>query len=82
VSLRTLLNEVRVEAVEPVHASYDVIERTVIVRNGEEIPALDVLGVGATFTHHVKDAKPRSPGSVIVGSMQARFNSVWTYLAE
>ncbi|MFJ2234312.1 GntR family transcriptional regulator [Streptomyces sp. NPDC087859] len=106
-SLRTVLNELRVEqlvpsvethirhapltptcklyllnGVEALHAPYEVIKRTVVLENGEEIPALDALGVGATLTHHVKDADLDSAGSVFVSRMQAWFDSIWDNLAE
>ncbi|MBZ9642542.1 GntR family transcriptional regulator [Streptomyces sp. PSKA30] len=67
---------------EVLHGPYEVIERQLMLDTGEEVTALDVLGLGATLTHHVKDADPNSPGSVFVGSMQAWFDSVWSLLAE
>ncbi|MEV2216416.1 hypothetical protein AB0H86_34195 [Streptomyces sp. NPDC050997] len=44
--------------------------------------ALDVLGLGATLTHYVKDAEPNSPGTVFVDSMEKWFKSVWELLSE
>jgi hypothetical protein len=40
-----------------------------------------VIGFGAAFTHHTKDADPDSPGTVFVKSMQTWFDSVWELLA-
>lgn len=68
--------------VEALHGMYEVIDRPMELDDGEAITALDVLGLGATLTHHVKDGDPSSPGSVFVGSMRAWFDSVWDRLAE
>jgi DNA-binding transcriptional regulator YhcF (GntR family) len=68
--------------VEALHGMYEVLERQIELDSGEVITALDVLGLGATLTHHVKDADPNSPGSVFVDSMQSWFDSVWSLLAE
>lgn len=67
---------------EVLHGPYEVIERPVVLDTLEEIEALDVLGLGATLTHHVADADPDSPGSVFVSSMRSWFESVWLRLAE
>ncbi|MFJ1974252.1 winged helix-turn-helix domain-containing protein [Streptomyces sp. NPDC087903] len=67
---------------EALHGMYEVIERQMDVGTGEVITALDVLGVGATLTHHVRDADPNSQGSVFVNNMQMWFESVWNLLAE
>ncbi|MET8248513.1 winged helix-turn-helix domain-containing protein [Streptomyces sp. NPDC005202] len=71
-----------INGVEVLFGPYEVIERPVVLETGEEIRALDVLGLGATLTHHVRDADQNSPGSVFVASMQAWFESVWTLLSE
>lgn len=69
--------------VEVLFGPYEVIERPVVLETGEEIRALDVLGHGATLTHHVRDADNRdAPGSVLVTSMRAWFESVWSLLSE
>ncbi len=70
-----------VNGAEALHGPYEVIERQLVLSEGETVTALDVLGLGATLTHHVRDADPNSPGSVFVGSMQSWFDSVWTHLA-
>ncbi|WLW54025.1 winged helix-turn-helix domain-containing protein [Streptomyces sp. YU58] len=67
---------------EALHGLYEVIERKIMLDSGEEITALDVLGLGATLTHHVKDTDPNSSGTVFVESMQKWFDSVWNLLAE
>ncbi|MER5911820.1 GntR family transcriptional regulator [Streptomyces sp. NPDC001982] len=68
--------------VEALHGMYEVIKRPMELDDGEVITALDVLGLGATLTHHVKDADLNSPGSVFVASMQSWYESVWNQLAE
>ncbi|EPD57164.1 hypothetical protein HMPREF1211_06894 [Streptomyces sp. HGB0020] len=67
--------------VEALHGMYEVIERQMMLDTGEVVAALDVLGLGATLTHHVQDTDPDSPGSVFVDSMQSWFDSVWDRLA-
>ncbi|MEU9405278.1 winged helix-turn-helix domain-containing protein [Streptomyces sp. NPDC048281] len=67
---------------EVLHGLYEVIERPIILDTGEEIDALDVLGLGAMLTHHVEDVDPDSPGSVFVVKMRTWFESVWNLLAE
>ncbi|MFF0202395.1 GntR family transcriptional regulator [Streptomyces sp. NPDC005017] len=66
---------------EALHGPYEVIERPLALDDGV-VTALDVLGLGATLTHHVKDEDRDSPGSVFVESMRSWFESVWTFLAE
>ncbi|MCT9077108.1 GntR family transcriptional regulator [Streptomyces fulvoviolaceus] len=68
--------------VEALHGMYVVEERPMALDDGEVVTALDVIGLGATLTHQVKDADPNSPGSVFVESMQAWFDSVWKLLAQ
>ncbi|MFD7775265.1 GntR family transcriptional regulator [Streptomyces sp. NPDC059753] len=67
---------------EALHGPYEVIERPIVLDSGEEILALDVLGLGATLTHYVRDGDPNSRGSVFVESMGAWFGSVWNLIAE
>lgn len=68
--------------VEALHGPYEVIQRQIELGSGEEITALDVLGLGATLTHQVADGNPDSSGTVFVQTWQAWFESVWTHLAE
>ncbi len=68
--------------VEALHGMYEVIERPIELDDGEVIDALDVMGLGATLTHHVKDDDPNSPGAVFVDSMRTWFDSVWRLLSE
>ncbi len=70
-----------INGAEVLFGPYEVIERPVVLDTGEEIRALDVLGIGATLVHHVLDAGSDSPGSVFATSMQAWFESVWGLLA-
>ncbi|MEU6259038.1 winged helix-turn-helix domain-containing protein [Streptomyces sp. NPDC047043] len=67
--------------VEVLHGMYEVIERQMELDSGEVVTALDVLGLGATLTHQLKDADAESSGSIFVDSMQVWFNSVWDRLA-
>ncbi|MFI9548504.1 winged helix-turn-helix domain-containing protein [Streptomyces sp. NPDC052016] len=66
---------------EALFGPYEVIERQIELDSGEEVTALDVLGLGATLTHHVKDDNPNSPGTVFLDSMQTWFDSVWNNIA-
>jgi len=67
---------------EALHGPYEVIERTIELDDGEEVVALDVLGLGATLTHYEKGDDPNSTGTVFVGGMQSWFDSIWDMLAQ
>ncbi|MFI9467788.1 GntR family transcriptional regulator [Streptomyces sp. NPDC052492] len=70
-------------AVEVLHGMYEIIERPLELERGEVVTALDVLGLGATLTHHVKEpGDSAAPGAVFVDSMQQWFDSVWNLLSE
>ncbi|GAA3863915.1 GntR family transcriptional regulator [Streptomyces lacrimifluminis] len=71
-----------INGVEALHGMYEVIRRPVVVDRRKTVEALDVLGLGATLTHHVRDGDPNSPGSTFVESMQNWFDSVWQLLSE
>lgn len=66
---------------EVLHGFYEPILRTVILEDGTEVEAVDVLGLGATLTHHVRDADPGSAGSAFVDNATRWFESVWNLLA-
>ncbi|MEU8931299.1 winged helix-turn-helix domain-containing protein [Streptomyces sp. NPDC048409] len=66
---------------EVLHGFYEPLLRTVILSDGTEVEAVDVLGFGATLTHHVRDADPTSPGSVFVANTTRWFDAVWELLA-
>ncbi|MEV1020512.1 GntR family transcriptional regulator [Streptomyces sp. NPDC050264] len=66
---------------QALHAPYEVVERPIVLSDQETVRALDVLGLGATLTHYVKDDNPDSRGSVFLKAWQAWFDSVWTRLA-
>ncbi|MEU6380968.1 GntR family transcriptional regulator [Streptomyces sp. NPDC046909] len=68
--------------VEALHGMYNVMTRSIEVPPGEVIKCRDVLGLGATLIHFVRDADPKSPGSVFVDSMEAWFQSAWDLLAR
>ncbi|NEB03883.1 winged helix-turn-helix domain-containing protein [Streptomyces sp. SID13726] len=69
--------------VEAVLGPYEVYRRNIVLDDGREIEdALDVEGVSAGLTHHVKDPDPHAQGTVFVDSMQRWFNSLWNLLSE
>ncbi|MHC3469076.1 GntR family transcriptional regulator [Streptomyces sp. 7R007] len=69
--------------VEALFGPYEVVERTIMLDDGTEVEAQDVLGLGSTLTRHVNDeGDPDSPGSVFMESMQAWFDSCWGLLSE
>ncbi|MER5222313.1 hypothetical protein [Streptomyces flaveus] len=61
---------------------YEVTERPIFLEENEGIDAIDVVGISAGLTHHVKDDDPDSPGSFFVDRMQDWFNSVWNLLSQ
>jgi DNA-binding transcriptional regulator YhcF (GntR family) len=68
---------------EALFGPYEVVERAILLDDGTEVDARDVLGLGSTMTRHVNDeGDPDSPGSVFMESMQAWFDSCWNLLAE
>ncbi|MFD5629664.1 GntR family transcriptional regulator [Streptomyces sp. NPDC127072] len=68
---------------EALFGPYEIVERTILLDDGTEVEAQDVLGLGSTLTRHVNDeGDPDSPGSVFMESMQAWFDSCWELLAE
>jgi DNA-binding transcriptional regulator YhcF (GntR family) len=66
---------------EALHGFYKVVEREIEV-DGEEIEVRDVLGLGATLTHHARDTDPSSQGADFVDAVQAWFDSVWNLLTD
>ncbi|MFI6338419.1 GntR family transcriptional regulator [Streptomyces sp. NPDC050535] len=68
---------------EALFGPYEIVERTILLDDGTEVEAQDVLGLGSTLTRHVNDeGDSGSPGSVFMESMQAWFDSCWELLAE
>ncbi|MBY8340031.1 GntR family transcriptional regulator [Streptomyces spinosirectus] len=68
---------------EALFGPYEVVERPILLEDGTEVEAQDVLGLGSTLTRFVNDeGDPDSPGSVFIESMQAWFDSCWNMLAE
>ncbi|OAH13286.1 winged helix-turn-helix domain-containing protein [Streptomyces jeddahensis] len=67
---------------EALHGPYEVVRRPILLDDGTTVDALDVLGLGATLMHHVRDEDADSQGSVFVDSMQTWFDSVWDRLAQ
>lgn len=73
-----LLNQV-----EAVLGPYKVYRRDVVLDDGREIAdVLDVEGVSAGLTHHVKEPDPDAQGTVFVESMQKWFESLWDELSQ
>ncbi|MET7699976.1 GntR family transcriptional regulator [Streptomyces sp. NPDC005485] len=69
--------------VEALFGPYKVIERPILLDDGTEVAALDVLGLGSALTRFVNDeGDPDAPGSVFMGSMQDWFDSCWELLAD
>ncbi|MFJ3671953.1 GntR family transcriptional regulator [Streptomyces sp. NPDC090106] len=68
--------------VEALLGMYNVMERTMTLDDGEAVQALDVIGLSARLTHHVKDDDPYSPGSLFVANMKSWYDSVWDLLAN
>jgi DNA-binding transcriptional regulator YhcF (GntR family) len=67
---------------EVLHGPYIPIVRPVLLDTGEEVAAVDVLGLGATLTHHVRDGRPDSPGTTFVDSMTTWFEATWELLTD
>jgi hypothetical protein len=68
---------------EAVAGPYKVYKRSIEMEDREVIKdALDVEGLGAGLTHHVKDAELHSQGTVFVTGMQEWFDSAWEHLTE
>ncbi|GAA3102420.1 winged helix-turn-helix domain-containing protein [Streptomyces rectiviolaceus] len=63
---------------------YEVVERHILMDDGDEVEAVDVPGLGSDLIHYVKDEAPgpESQGSLFVRSMESWFNSCWELLAE
>ncbi|MFE8963319.1 winged helix-turn-helix domain-containing protein [Streptomyces iakyrus] len=71
-----------INGVEVLHGLYQVVERELVLDSGEQVRALDVMGLGATLTRHVEDDDPDSAGSVFVDTMRKWYESVWDLLSE
>ncbi|WP_406124924.1 GntR family transcriptional regulator [Streptomyces sp. NBC_00989] len=68
---------------EAVFGPYKVYKRSIEMEDGEVIEGvLDVEGLGAGLTHHVKDAEINSQGTVFVTDMQEWFDSAWENLTD
>jgi hypothetical protein len=69
--------------VEALFGPYKVVERPILLDDGTEVDALDVLGLGSKLTRLVNDEGDLdSPGPVFMESMQAWFDSCWKLPAE
>lgn len=71
-----------VNGVEAVFAPYKVIDSQIVLDGGETLEVLDVEGLGASLTRHLRTADPMSRESAFVDSMQDWFDSHWERLAE
>ncbi|MEW2574303.1 GntR family transcriptional regulator [Streptomyces sp. NPDC047070] len=67
---------------EALFGLYRVVDRPIILADGEVLPAMDVEGVGAHLMHYVSDEDPNSPGSFFVDSMQSYFDSLWSVSSD
>ncbi|WP_329120590.1 winged helix-turn-helix domain-containing protein [Streptomyces sp. NBC_01465] len=67
---------------EALHGFYEVVERRIRLADGEEIDAIDALGLNATLFHYAKDADPGTQGSLFVDAGQRWFDSQWELLAR
>ncbi|AOR33541.1 GntR family transcriptional regulator [Streptomyces fodineus] len=67
---------------EVLHGPYIPLVRPVMLDTGEQVEAVDVLGLGATLTHHVRDGCADSPGSTFVDGMTAWFEAMWELLTD
>ncbi|MET7478593.1 GntR family transcriptional regulator [Streptomyces sp. NPDC005648] len=71
-----------INGAEALYGPYEVFKRPITLED-EEIEAIDVFGLGARLTHHVKDENdPFSQGTVFVETMQTWFDSAWEFLTE
>ncbi|MFG2439600.1 GntR family transcriptional regulator [Streptomyces sp. NPDC048508] len=66
---------------DALQALYTPVERLIELDDGSETLAVDVLGLGASLMHYVKDEEAGSTGSAFVTNSQAWFESVWNLLA-
>ncbi|WP_328495007.1 winged helix-turn-helix domain-containing protein [Streptomyces sp. NBC_00414] len=67
---------------EALFGLYQVVDRPIMLADGEVLPAMDVEGVGANLMHYVSDEDPNSPGSFFVDSMQTYFDSLWSVSSD
>ncbi|MFF2187332.1 GntR family transcriptional regulator [Streptomyces sp. NPDC058155] len=72
-----LLNET-----QALHGLYVLVERAMRLDDGEEVEALDVLGLGAQLFHYTKGQDFNSQGSIFVDSAQLWFDQHWKILGE
>lgn len=71
-----------INGTEVLHGPYIPIVRPVMLDTGEEVEAVDVLGLGATLTHHVRDSRTDSPGATFADSMTKWFQAMWELLTD
>ncbi|MCQ4212045.1 winged helix-turn-helix domain-containing protein [Streptomyces longispororuber] len=71
-----------INGTQAVHGPYTITERPIVLSDTETIRALDVVPMDSKLMHYVKDANPRSRGSVFVDTWQEWFDSVWNHLAR
>ncbi|MEU9955013.1 GntR family transcriptional regulator [Streptomyces sp. NPDC050982] len=64
------------------YGTYDVVERKVAVSEGTDIEALDVVGLGSTFSYHRREEDEESHDSTFFTSMQDWFESTWDLLGQ
>lgn len=72
-----LLNETQV-----LHGLYVPTEQAMRFDDGVEVEALDAMGVGPMYFHHMKDQDLESQGSLFVDSVQRWFDNNWAVSGE
>ncbi|MFD6328014.1 GntR family transcriptional regulator [Streptomyces niveus] len=65
---------------QALHGLYVLTERATRLDDGVEVEALDVLGLGATLFHYLKDQDMESQGSIFVDSAQTWFDKHWAII--
>ncbi|MYR43658.1 GntR family transcriptional regulator [Streptomyces sp. SID5910] len=61
---------------------YEAFERSIELADGRVVEAVDVRGLGARLTHHVKEDGANTRDTVFVEMMQSWFDSAWTLLTD
>ncbi|MFE8963318.1 GntR family transcriptional regulator [Streptomyces iakyrus] len=71
-----------INKVAALHGPYQTNKRRIVLEDGQEIEATDVVGLGAQLTHHVQDENPYSTDTVFVTTHQSWFDSAWTHISH
>lgn len=60
---------------------YEVLQRRIFLLDDTPVDVVDVLGLGSKLAHHIADEDPGSANSVLVESLKAWFDSLWSLLS-